>query len=221
MYVILLHIIKSFSWPSWIIFPLNTDTPSHRCCPESRGGMSFRLTEFTAIFRKAAAYRMCGQKNVKARRQKLIVKSEWHEKYLSVPFTCGCVDLEEGKILSGWGTCKAWLKFFLAMVPQRLQCLPCCFRLQAALFSPFLALARSNLLKEHFGYPCIFPRPPFFVEATWPLGLYFSTNAKKITQLKGNFKMITSMIGIDEAVILFLLHKMHALIHLWLQELCC
>lgn len=33
--------------------------------------------------------------------------------------------------------------------------------------------------------------------------------------------MITSMIGIDEAVILFLLHKVHALIQLWLQELCC
>lgn len=169
---------------------------------------------------------MCGQKCLEGRREKLIVKSEWHKKYLSVPFTCGCADLEERKSSSGpgWGTCKVRLRFSLPMVLQRLQCLPWCIRLQAALFSLFLALERSNLLKEHFGNPCSFPRPPF-LEATWCLGLHFSTKTHththtKIIQLKGNFKMITSMIGIDEAVILFLLHKMHALIHLWLQELC-
>lgn len=133
------------------------------------------------FFQKAAAYRMCGQKYLKARGEKLIVKREWDKKHLSFPFTCGCDDLEVRKSLSGtgWGTCKAWLRFSLPVVPQSLQCLPWCIRLQAALFSPFLALERNNLLKEHFGYPCIFPRPPFFLEASWPLGLHFSTNTKK------------------------------------------
>lgn len=79
MYEILVDIMKAFCYPPEC-FLRNTDTPSHKCCLDSRSGMSCKLTEFTAMLQKAAAYRMSGQKYVKARRGNIIVKTEWHKK---------------------------------------------------------------------------------------------------------------------------------------------
>lgn len=131
----------------------------------------------------AKSYRMSGQKLVKARRENIILKTEWHKQCLSGPFTYASVDSEVRNSLSGtgWGTCKAWLRFghnchqnrwsSLSVGYYSLQCLPWYIRLPAALFFTFLALARSTLMAEQFGYPYTLPLFLVFLEQTWPLGL--------------------------------------------------
>lgn len=156
---ILVDVIKVFCYPHEYFF-LKTKTPSHKRCLDSRSGMSCRLTEFTAMLQIAAAYRISGQEYVKARRENVIVKTQWHKQYSSSPFTYACVGSEVRTSLSGtgWGTCKAWLRFGCNLIQKgwsslpagsrSLQCLPWGIRLQAALFCPFLTFTRSTLKRE-------------------------------------------------------------------------